>query len=103
LGFVVLFALFALLYQQAYRKRDVLGLTAVEVFDVQSFAVHHLLSAAVGGVAFLSALLLPLQLAFLSPMSFALMGPVHWAYGNHRERRRKAFEAQLTAGAALSA
>jgi uncharacterized membrane protein len=103
LGFVVLFGLFALLYQQAYRKRGLLGLTPVEVFDVRSFATHHLLSAAVGGVAFVSALLLPVQFAFLSPTCFGLMGPIHWAYGSRRERRRKAFEQHLAASAALSA
>jgi hypothetical protein len=96
LGFVVLFVLFALLYHQAYRKRSLLGLTPVEIFDVKSFATHHLLSAAVGGVAFLAALLLPLQLAFLSPTCFGLMGPLHWAYGSYRERHRKAFERQLS-------
>ena len=103
LGFVVLFLLFALLYQQAYRKRDLLGLTPIEVFDVRSFARHHLLSAAVGGMVFLSALLLPVHLAFLSPTCFGLMGPVHWAYGSRRERRRTAFEKQLAASEALSA
>ena len=103
LGFVVLFVLFALMYHQAYRKRALLGLAPLEVFDVKSFATHHLLSAAVGAVAFAAALALPVQLVFLSPTCFGLMGPVHWAYGNYRERRRTAFERTLMAEPALSA
>lgn len=41
--------------------------------------------------------------AFLSPMCFGLMGPVHWLYGTYRERRRQAFERQVLPDAALSA
>lgn len=103
LGFVVLFLLFALLYHHAYRKRDMLRLDAMEVFDVKSFAAHHLVSAGVGVVALVAAFALPLSLSFLSPTCFGLMGPAHWIYGTRRERRRKAFAERLVTDAALSA
>jgi uncharacterized membrane protein len=102
LGFVVLFLLFALLYHHAYRRRDRLGLDALEVFDVKSFVAHHLLSAGVGVVALVAAFALPLHLSFLSPTCFGLMGPVHWIYGTRREHRRKAFAKRLEADAALT-
>jgi uncharacterized membrane protein len=89
LGFVVLFCLFALLYRHAYRKRGELGLTPLEVFDVQAFAGHHLVSAGVGLIALTVAVAAPLQFAPLSPMSFALMGPGHWWFGTRVERRRR--------------
>jgi uncharacterized membrane protein len=103
LGFIVLFLLFALLYRHAYRKRAVLELTPLEVFDVKSFTTHHLLSASVGAVAFVAAVALPAERSFLSPMSFGLMGPVHWAYGSYTGRRRTVLERELVADAALSA
>jgi uncharacterized membrane protein len=102
LGFIVLFVVFALLYRHAYRRRAVLELSSLEVFDVTSFAGHHLVSAAVGGVAFVSAVTLPVHWVFLSPMCFGLMGPAHWAYGHSRDRRRKAFEKELPSEIAVT-
>ena len=99
LGFVVLFMLFALLYQRAYSMRSALGLTPVEVFEARMFACHHLLSVAVGGIAVLVAVAAPLRFAFLSPMCFALMGPGHMLMGIVAERRRKAlFGAEAAVG-----
>jgi len=91
LGFVVLFAMFALLYGLAYRRREQLRLTPMEVYDAKSYAGHHLVSAGVGVVALLVALFAPLRFAPLSPMCFALMGPAHWYFGNRVERRRPEF------------
>ena len=94
LGFFILMSLFALLYLHAYRRRDVLELTAMEAFDTRVLTGHHLVSAGVGFFAMLFALLAPPHLAFLSPSSFALMGPGHWLYAVRAERRRKAFMAR---------
>ena len=103
LGFIVLFLLFALLYLHAYRRRDAIGLTALDVFDVKSFAGHHLVSVCVGVLAVVLALILPVHFSFLSPMSFGLMGPAHWAYGTMRERRRAAFARRIPGPVGASA
>ena len=95
LGFFVLMSLFALLYWHAYRRRDALALDPLEVFDTRSFAGHHLVSAGVGLFAMLFAIFAPVTLAFLSPSSFALMGPAHWFYGTRREKARKALIARV--------
>jgi len=89
LGFFVLFVIFALLYRHAYRRRVELQLTPAEMFDARSFATHHLLSAGVGVVSMAFALLAPVRLAFIAPMLFGLMGPVHWGYGSYNERKRR--------------
>ena len=95
LGFFFLMLLFALLYLHAYRRRTALDLGPLEAFDARLLAGHHLVSAAVGLFATLFALVAPASLAFLSPSSFALMGPGHWGYGKWVERRRRAFAASL--------
>ena len=82
LGFMVLFLMFALLYGHAYRRREQLQLTPLEIFDVKSYAGHHVVSAGVGVVALLVALFAPLRFAPLSPMCFALMGPAHWYWAS---------------------
>jgi hypothetical protein len=97
LGFFILMSLFALMYLHAHRRRSELGLTPLEAFDARMFAAHHAISAGVGLFAMLFALLAPVQLAFLSPSSFALMGPAHAWYGARSNRRRRAFTAQLEA------
>jgi uncharacterized membrane protein len=88
LGFVVLFVMFALLYSRAYARREELQLGPEELFDVKAFAGHHLVSASVGVVATVVALVAPLRFAPLSPMCFALMGPAHWLFGKTVEKRR---------------
>jgi hypothetical protein len=93
LGFFALMMMFVLLYWHAYRKRDELGLTPLEIFDVRMYAGHHLVSASVGIIALLVAVAAPLSVAFISPMCFALMGPGHWWFGKISDRRRKAIAA----------
>lgn len=102
-GFFVLTSLFALLYLHAHRRRERLELGPVEAFDARLLAGHHLVSAAVGLFAMLFALVAPRELAFLSPSSFALMGPGHWSYSRWAERRRQAFAAALAAAPAPAA
>ena len=92
LGFIILFLMFALLYRHAYNKREALGLSPQEVFDVKVFAGHHLTSVGVGFVSLAIARLAPVEMSPLSPTAFALMGPAHWAFGWWSARKRKAFQ-----------
>jgi hypothetical protein len=90
-GFLVLFMVFALLCRHAYRRRDELGLDALDVFDLRSSMGHHLVSAAVGGLAMVYALTAPLAVVFVSPILFGLMGPAHFWWGRRRAAQRQAF------------
>ncbi len=96
-GFFLLMGLFALMYLNAYRRREQLELDVLGAFDARALAGHHLVSAGVGLFAMFFALLGPRELAFLSPSSFALMGPGHWGYGHWTAKRRTRLEAQLGA------
>ena len=89
IGFFVLMLLFAGLYLHAHRRREPLGLSPVEAFDARAFAGHHLLSSAIGLLLATCAWFGPLQLAFLSPAAFALMGPGHWGLSLWTAKRRK--------------
>ena len=90
LGFVVMFIMFALLYSRAYVKRDALGLSELEVFDLKSLLGHQLVSASVGAISLGIAMLAPLAYAPLSPTSLVLMGPGHITRGALRGRQRAA-------------
>jgi hypothetical protein len=95
LGFFILMGLFALMYLHAHRRRAELDLTPLQAFEARLLAGNHAISAGVGLFAMLFALIAPAQLAFLSPSSFALMGPGHWWYGRWSERKRTAFAAKV--------
>lgn len=97
LGFIAVFVMFGLLYLHAYRRRQELGLTPLEVFQIKSFAGHHMVSAAVGVLVVLIAVVAPRNYAFISPMAFMLMWPAHALYGSRRDKKRKAFEARSPA------
>ena len=95
LGFVVLFGMFGLLYRHAYRRREELQLTPLEVFDVREAAGAHLVSMGVGLAATVIALIAPTPLAVMSGFTYFFKGPAHWAYGVRSGRRRRALEARL--------
>ena len=97
LGYFVLMSLFALLYLNALRQRAELDLDDLQVFDTRAHAWHHVLSAAVGVFAMAFAAFGPLQLAFLSPASFGLLGPGHAVLGSALQKRRTRLEARLAA------
>ena len=103
LGYFILMSLFALLYLNALRQRAGLGLDELQVFDTRGYAWHHALSAGVGVFAMAFAVFGPLQLAFLSPASFGLLGPAHAILGSRLHRRRTALEAQLAGRPATAA
>ena len=94
-GFVVLFLMFGLLYLQAYRQRNALGLTPLEIFDVRKSGGEHLVSAGVGMIATLIALLAPQPFPLFSGFTYFLMGPAHWIYGVRGEKQRRALEQRL--------
>jgi uncharacterized membrane protein len=100
LGFIAVFVMFGLLYRHAYHKRHELGLTPLEVFNIKSFAGHHMVSAAIGVVVVLIAVFAPRNYAFISPMAFMFMWPAHAVYGARRDKKRKAFEGQLSSESA---
>jgi uncharacterized membrane protein len=95
LGFLVLFLIYASLYWHVARKADALRLSPLEAFDARMYAKHHVMSASVGGLVLLVALLAPLNLVFISPMMFIFMGPAHGLYGRHAARQRSLLESRI--------
>jgi hypothetical protein len=92
-GFVALFLMFGLLYLRAYRLRDALGLTPIDVFDVKAAAGSHMVSVGVGLIAIGVALLAPAGYSPLSGFSYFLMAPAHALYGRMVRRGREALMA----------
>ena len=96
LGFIALFAIFALLYGHAMRQKTALALDEVDLFDARAGQRGHLVSVGVGAMAMLVTLLLPRHLAGVSGMVYMLMGPAHGINGALTGRARERFRAART-------
>ncbi len=88
LGFIALFAIFALLYRHALRQRAALALDDVELFDARAGQRVHLISVGLGAFALLVMFTLPRYLAGMSGMVYMLMGPLHGVNGARSARAR---------------
>jgi uncharacterized membrane protein len=95
-GFIVMMLMFVLMYWRAYAKRRELGLSELDVFDLEALRGHHVVSVLAGCVALAVALWAPLSLAPLSPASLGLMGPGHALWAMRNSRMRKGLEQRLT-------
>jgi hypothetical protein len=89
-GFIAIFLMFGLLYWHAYRRRQVLGLSPLELLDVKIAAGSHAVSAAVGVLSVGVAALAPGNYPAFAGFSYFLMGPAHWLYGSAMGRKRRA-------------
>ena len=89
LGFVAVFAVFALLYWRAYAVADALGLSAAERREAFLGIRTHLLSVAVGLASMTLVLTLPSRWVGMAGFAYASLGPLHGWHGwwSRREPR----------------
>jgi uncharacterized membrane protein len=99
-GFAAVFAIFALLYLHAHRRRSELGLNELERFDTVTSAQENALMTLVGAVSVALALTRNPRYMTASGMSYWLIGPVMFIHGHLRGRRRKRLEQNLSPAAA---
>ena len=83
--FVVLFDIYPLKF--LFHE---LGLTPLEVFDTRAAGGEHLVSASIGALTTVVALIAPPPYPVISGFTYFLMGPAHWIYGMRMGRRRRA-------------
>ena len=96
-GWIVIFLLFAWLYQRANATRDSLGLNPLEAYDAVTWSRHYLAFVAAGALSILVALS-KVGLSFGLPgMVYASIGLLVWYNQKTREPGRKALEAKLDA------
>jgi uncharacterized membrane protein len=91
-GFAAVFAIFALLYLNAYRKRGVLALNALEGYDTISELQENALMSLVGVLSVSIALTRNPRYMTLAGMSYWLIAPVLFVHGTVRGRRRRRLE-----------
>jgi uncharacterized membrane protein len=90
LGFIAVFAVFALLHWRAYAVAGTLGLSGMERRRAWIGLRTHLLSVAVGVLSVVLVFALPPHLVGLAGFIYAMLGPVHAWHGWHSRRAASA-------------
>ena len=96
-GYVAVFAVFALLYWRAYGKRAELELNQLEVLDTRAEWEEHLLHVSIGLISIGLASRGERNFAALAGYCYALIGPVMTVHGMMVGKKRRKLEASLTA------
>lgn len=97
-GFAAVFAIFALLYAHAYRRRAALGLNELETYDTRVMIQDNALMVAVGLLSVSLAVLGGTRHATLSGMTYWLIAPVQFLHGWLMGRGRRRVEARAAEG-----
>jgi hypothetical protein len=95
LGYVAVFAVFALLYLRAYSKRAELELNPLEVLDTRAELEEHLLHVAIGLLSIGLAGVGGRGFAALAGFCYMLIAPVMTVHGMSVGKKRKRLEASL--------
>ncbi len=86
-GVIAVFTLLALLYAHAYRRRDALGLSAVECLDTR---VQIWRNAAIAGIGVVSVLLcVAIRAVRAAGLIYFGIGLTEWGLGEYRGRRTR--------------
>ena len=93
-GFIALYVIFALLYLHAYKLRDGLELSPMEVYETRGVVQENLLMIVVGLIAITLALV---GQPMLSGMTFVLIGPGQSTLGFIHGRGRRRLDAASVA------
>jgi hypothetical protein len=94
IGFMAVYAVFAIMYQHAYSMRNSLGLTELEIWDTKHEVRESIMSCGVGLLSIIVAELGEPWINF-SGMAYSLMGFVGWAHGSWSRKRRAEIHGRL--------
>lgn len=95
-GYVAVFAVFVLLYWHAYRRRSLLALNELEVFDTRVDIQESALNVAIGTVSITLAALGRARLAGVAGMSYMLCPIVLGTHGTLMGKRRRKLEERFS-------
>ena len=91
-GYIAVFGVFAVLYWHAYRRRSLLGLNELEVFDTREDVQESALNVGIGTVSITLALVGGGRFAGLAGMTYMLCPIVLTVHGTIMGKRRRKLE-----------
>ena len=94
-GYIAVFGVFVLLYLHAYRRRAMLDLNELEVFDTREDIQESALNVGIGSVSIAIAAIGGGRLAGVAGMTYMLCPVVLTVHGMLMGRRRRTIEDRL--------
>jgi hypothetical protein len=91
-GYLAVMAIYTLLFFHAYRKREVLQLNQVEIFDTWSSIEGFLIQGSVGLISSIIVLVGKESSVALAGFTYFLIGPARGLHGWWRGRQRRKYE-----------
>lgn len=85
-GFAAIYIVFALMYHNAYKKKEFLQLTPEEVYETRT-QIYANLSIASGGIASVLMAMMPPPVSVLAGAGFVIIGPVIGIVKSKREKQ----------------
>jgi uncharacterized membrane protein len=95
LGFIGIFALFVAMYVRAWRKRDELGLNALERHDTITNLTMYVAYIVIGLISVIIGMTAPLRLVGWAGMTYFLLGPLSAFIGYRRGSARHKLEVAI--------
>jgi hypothetical protein len=92
IGYIAVFGVFVLLYWHAYRRRSLLGLNELEIFDTREDIQEGALNVGIGTLSMTLALSGAGRFAGLAGMTYMLCPIVLTVHGTFMGRRRRKIE-----------
>lgn len=102
-GFAAVFAIFALLYLYAWRKRAQLGLNEFEIFQTKHSLIDHLAMVGIGVISILIVVIFGSAASAWSGMAYFLIGPYEFIGGWMMGNRARKLKAKMDKAAAQAA
>lgn len=89
LGYIAVFVVFFFMYLHAYRKRDMLKLNEIEIWDTRHSMRDIIFTCVVGCISLILANVLSGPWVALAGPAYMLLMPIGWLHGNWADKRRK--------------
>jgi uncharacterized membrane protein len=95
-GYIVVFAIFALLYRHAYNKREAMNLNLLEQVDAKEHIAACMVMMFVGVLSVLVALFANGPWVIAAGPIYGIIGPLQWYVGARYDKLKKAALASMT-------
>ncbi|MBA2250675.1 MAG: DUF1211 domain-containing protein [Chitinophagaceae bacterium] len=88
-GYMLIYILFFFMYLHALAKKNILQLTAIEIFETRSQLFKYVILVCIGGVSLIFAQLLPPEQAGFAGFAYMLIGPALSIFYSRRSKQKE--------------
>lgn len=95
-GYIIIYLIFFFMYLHAFRKKDELELTSIELHDTKTRMWAQLILVSIGILSVFAVSFLPVSRAGLAGFVYFLIGPAFSIYHSVRSSKRRKVQAEIS-------